>query len=124
MPVLRLRTPPGNPAYGYRCVIEGVTYGIRLRWFTRLAVWRFSIYDAARVAIREERVVSEGLPLLYRCRDPRRPPGDFFLVGSSDAPTLLSLGVDHLLVYAGVADQMRNAVATAGADTVLIEEVP
>jgi hypothetical protein len=124
MPVLRLRTPPGNPAYGYRCIIEGVTYGIRLRWFSRAGVWRFSLYDAARQAIREERRINEGLSLLWRCRDPRRPPGDFFLVGPSTDPTLLSLGADHLLLYAGVADQLKNAVFTSADAAVQIEEVP
>lgn len=125
MPVLVMPTYPSNPDYSYRCVIERVTYGVHLYWLSRPGVWKFSLFDAARQPIRVGRPVLVGLPLLWRCRDPRRPPGDFFLVGPLDPPpTLDNLGTDFKLLYAGLADQARMAVAPSADAAVKIEEAP
>jgi len=112
------------PSYTYRAPVEGVTYQWRFRWLTRPGAWYLDLSTDAGEAIRRGIKLVPGWWLLWRLRHPARPPGDLFLVGPMEAPTLESLGRTHLLYYLTPADIAAVSTPTPASEAVTIEVVP
>lgn len=125
--MLRMPINIGVPAQSYRCAIEGVTYGIRLRWLSRPGAWYMDLRDASGVVIRQGIKLVKGWPLLYRVKDARCPEGDFYLLDkgkqNDNAPTLEDFGVATRLYYFTRAELNALALPVAEDDVVAFVEV-
>lgn len=125
--MLRMPINVGVPAQSYRCAIEGVTYGIRLRWMSRPGAWYMDLSDASGVPIRKGIKLVKGWPLLYRVKDDRRPTGDFYLLDkgkqNANAPTLTDFGVATRLYYFTRAELVLMAEPAAEDTAVTFAEV-
>jgi hypothetical protein len=74
-----------DPSYFQTTTLEGSTYGLQFDFNQRCSSWYMSIADASGVDIYNGVKLITGFLLLRRCKDPRKPPGDFFVVsGTSD----------------------------------------
>jgi hypothetical protein len=80
----------GAPFYSQTTTLEGVQYLLTFSYAQREGAWYLSVADANGVDIYNGmKLVCSGpsgpIPLLWRCKDPRRPPGDLFVLsGTSD----------------------------------------
>lgn len=86
--------PLGLSSYFMTVSLEGTSYQIELDYNERCAAWYLSVADADNVDIYNGVKLMTGFPLLKKCRDPRRPPGDFFVMSSTadqSPPALLDL---------------------------------
>lgn len=75
--------PLGLSSYFMTVSLEGTSYQIELDYNERCAAWYLSVADADNVDIYNGVKLMTGFPLLKKCRDPRRPPGDFFVMSST-----------------------------------------
>ena len=63
--------------------LEGTTYGLTFQFNCSTAAWYMSVADASGVDIYNGVKLTVGIPLLFRCKDIRRPAGDFVVVSST-----------------------------------------
>jgi hypothetical protein len=97
MSVLVVPTSPvvNRTSYGQTITLEGATFGLQFDFNQRCCSWYMHLADANGVDIYNGVKLMCGLLLLgSRCKDPRRPPGDFFcLSATTDAspPGVLDL---------------------------------
>ena len=87
--------PLGLATYVQTTTFEGSEYVLEFDYNQRCAAWYLSIADASNVDIVNGTKLTCGIPLLRKCKDPRRPPGQLLVVSSSPAdqtpPGLLDL---------------------------------
>jgi hypothetical protein len=84
----------GLPSYVQTTTFEGTQYILELDYNQRCASWYLSIADANNVDIYNGIKLVTGFPLLRKCVDPRRPPGELFVFSSTSdlsPPALLDL---------------------------------
>jgi len=92
---LTIQTVPtdatGAPFYSQTTTLEGAQYLLSFAFSQRESAWYLSLADANGVDVYNGMKLvcsspTQGpIPLLWRCKDPRRPPGDFFVLsGTSD----------------------------------------
>lgn len=84
----------GVASYLQQTTLEGTTYNLAFQYNQRCACWYLSIADASNVDIYNGIKLVVGIPLLRKCTDPRRPPGDFLVISSTtddSPPSLLDL---------------------------------
>ena len=96
MTVQQIPTDPlGLSSYSQLTTLEGTTYTLQFDYNQRCASWSLSIADASNVDIVNGIKLSVGIPLLRKCVDPRRPPGDLIVISASPTdqtpPGLLEL---------------------------------
>lgn len=107
MPVRKLPVRPGVPHQQFQVELEGVLYGIQLRWNERADAWALTLRDAAGTALCEGVRVCLGTALLPSRRGSAFPPGELLLV-DRDAkdvePGLADLGARTELVYLDAAE--------------------
>ena len=88
-----------EPFYTEMSTIEGVSYLLSFAYAQREACWYLSIADANGVDIYNGIKLIVGNRLLKKCRDPRRPPGEFIVLsGTTD---LSPPGLKDLVAGAG-----------------------
>lgn len=92
--------PPPRPFYSQTTTLEGASYLLYFDYWAREDAWYLSIADANGVDIYNGMKLICSVPwvganrLLAKCKDPRRPPGDFLVVsgnGDYDPPGLNDL---------------------------------
>jgi hypothetical protein len=76
-----------NPFDQLAVMLEGTAYNLAFAWNMRSSTWYLSIADGAQVDIYNGIKLIVGYPLLRMCADPRRPPGELFVVDSTGANT-------------------------------------
>ena len=85
----------GLAAYFQTTTFEGTAYTLSWQFNQRCGEWYLSIADNLGVDIYNGVKVVCGLPLLRKCKDPRRPPGQLYVISSSQTdqtpPGLLEL---------------------------------
>lgn len=79
------------PSYQETVTLEGTKYVLQFDYSERCASWYMSIADASGVDIYNGVKLVVGLPLLRRCKDPRRPPGALVVISSTADNTPPSL---------------------------------
>ena len=82
MSVLVVPTFAG-PSYVQTTTLEGSKYVLQFNFNQRASCWYLDIADSAAVDIYNGIKLVCGIPLFRRCRDPRRPPGDFIVLSST-----------------------------------------
>lgn len=109
------------PSYVQTCSFEGSKYILALQYNQRCAAWYLSIADADNVDIANGIKLITGFPLLAKCKDPRRPPGDLFVLSSTSdlsppsQPDLLPGSGRCSLVYVS-SDWIKQLGAALAAD--------
>lgn len=73
----------GLPSYNQTTTFEGRQYVLQFDYNQRCAAWYLSIADSLNVDIYNGIKLVCGLPLLRKCKDPRRPPGQLLVVSST-----------------------------------------
>jgi hypothetical protein len=102
MAVLEVQLPAKNPHFTVQLELEGVTYGLELRWNTVDEAWYLSVLNGEGVLIIAGRKVVIDFPLLSRFADARLPPGEFFAVdtsGNHEDATFEDFGTRVKLLY-------------------------
>ena len=82
------------PSYTQNTTFEGTQYILEFDYNQRCASWYLSIADSDNVDIYNGIKLVTGFPLLRKCVDPRRPPGELLVVSSTtdqSPPGLLDL---------------------------------
>lgn len=112
MSFYRIETTPGESDQRQRVTLDGVVFGLRLRWNARAAAWVLEVYDAAGDALALGVTVRVGHPLLTpRGNRPGLPAGDIMAVDTTGAyrdPTLDDLGTRVELQYADASELGRG----------------
>lgn len=72
----------GAQLYEQQTTLDGATYNLYFNFNQRTQCWYLSIADSSGVDIYNGVKIITGLPLLRKCKDPRRPPGDFLCLSS------------------------------------------
>ncbi len=86
----------------FTTALEGVTYTFRIKWNFRASRFIMDIATAQGEAILEGIPMVVSWPLIGRFKDDRLPPGEIFILDTSDAnsePGEESLGVTHYVLY-------------------------
>ena len=115
--------PPAQPYVSQTTTLEGVPYLLYWDYNAREDAWYLSIADANGVDIYNGMKLICSAPgsspnfLLFKCRDPRRPPGDFVVISQTldvDPPGLADLvpGVGRCAILYITSDVI--AIAAAG----------
>lgn len=102
MSVLLMPTRQDAPSYTFEMDLENNTYGFAFAWNERDAAWYFDIFDAVGTPLLSSRKVTLGLPLLWRFRDSRLPPGELTVVdtgGQDQEAGLADLGTRVQMLY-------------------------
>lgn len=97
--VLPLR--PDLPHYRFEVELDGVAYGIELRWNMRAEGWMMTLSTPEGDVLLRRRVVL-GFPLTARYRDLRLPAGELEAIdteGTGVEPGLRDLGGRVLILY-------------------------
>jgi len=84
----------GIATYFQNTTFEGTQYILEFDYNQRCASWYLSIADSDNVDIYNGIKLVTGFPLLRKCVDPRRPPGEMFIFSSTadqSPPGLLDL---------------------------------
>ena len=63
--------------------LEGTTYVLTFQFNWTTSAWYMSIADASGVDIYNGVKFTVGIPLLFRCKDIRRPPGELFIISNT-----------------------------------------
>jgi hypothetical protein len=88
-----------SPFYSQTTVLEGTGYRLSFAYAPREDCWYLSLADSNGVDIYNGLKLIVGNPLLFKCKDPRRPPGEFFVRSSST--DLRPPGLEDLVANAG-----------------------
>jgi len=72
-----------TPNYTQQVLLDGITYIVRLHWNERERAWYFDLLDASNSPIISGRRLVANWPLLHRCADPRKPPGEIYCIDRS-----------------------------------------
>jgi hypothetical protein len=83
-----------NSFYAQTTTLEGTPYLLSFAYSQREDCWYLSIADSNAVDIYNGIKLICNNPLLFKCKDPRRPPGDFVVISSTtdiDPPGLNDL---------------------------------
>jgi hypothetical protein len=107
MAVRRLPVRVGVPFQRFQVELDGVLYGVELRWNWRVPAWSLTLRDAGGGALRQGVRVCLGASLLPPRRSSAFPPGELLLVdrsGSAVDPGLEGLGDTAELVYMDAAE--------------------
>jgi hypothetical protein len=103
MGVLTIPVRAGVPHQRLFVELEGVTYGLELRWNETAAAWFASVLDRDGAVLLAGRRVAIGLPLTIRsAHDLRLPPGHLLAIdtaGTDAEPGLADLGERVKLLY-------------------------
>jgi hypothetical protein len=84
----------GLQTYFQTTTFEGTSYVLAFQYNQRCASWYLSVADALGVDIYNGVKLVCGIPLLRKCRDPRRPPGELIVLSSTadtSPPALIDL---------------------------------
>lgn len=73
----------GAQIYEQQTTLDGATFNLYFNFNQRTQCWYLSVADSSGVDIYNGIKIITGLPLLRRCKDPRRPPGDFLCLSST-----------------------------------------
>jgi hypothetical protein len=95
--------------------LEGTGYGLAFAYAPREDAWYLSIADANGVDIINGIKLICSNRLLFKCKDPRRPPGEFIVV--SVTPDLDPPGLNDLVPNAGRCQLLyitSDVIALAG----------
>jgi hypothetical protein len=76
--------PPLSPFYQQTTVLESVQYVLSYAWNQRCSAWYLSIADANSVDIYNGMKLICNMGLLFKCSDPRKPPGQLYVVSSTN----------------------------------------
>ena len=87
------------PASTQTTTLEGTTFQLYLAFNTRVGAWYLSLADASGIDIYNGVKLIVGFPLLRKCKDPRRPAGDFVVLSST--ADLSPPGLEDLLAGSG-----------------------
>lgn len=115
----------GAQLYFQTTTFEGTSYILAFQYNQRCASWYMSVADNLGVDIYNGVKMVCGLPLLRKCKDPRRPPGALYVFSStSDAspPALFDLfpGSGRCqLVY--ITSDWLQLIADGQVDTILAQ---
>ena len=117
-----------SPFYTQTTTIEGVSYLMSFAYSQREACWYMSLADANAVDIYNGIKLIVGNRLMNKCKDPRKPPGEFIVLsGTTDLspPALNDLVANTgrcqlyyatsdiiAMILAGTIDTYLNALAT------------
>lgn len=87
MAILTIPTT-ADPFYVQRTDLEGREYVLTFDYSTREGVWYLTIADDTETVLAAGVKLTVGLPLLYRFKDARMPPGLLFVYSSTgdDSP--------------------------------------
>jgi hypothetical protein len=118
--------PPSQPYVSQTTTIEGVPYLLYWDYNTRENAWYLSIADASGVDIYNGMKLICTVPsvgpnfLLAKCKDPRRPPGDFVVISQTndyDPPGIGDLvpGVGRCALMYITSDVFAQLVTAGGA---------
>ena len=94
MSLLVVPTTSSAPSYVQNTTLEGSSYVLQFDFNQRACAWYLSIADASGVDIYNGIKLSCGMPLLRKCSDVRRPPGELLVLSSTadtSPPGLLEL---------------------------------
>ncbi len=92
--------PTGNAPFATQTTtLEGVAFLLSFVYSQREACWYVSIADANGVDVYNGVKLIVGNPLLFRCKDPRRPKGELFVLSSTN--DLSPPGLNDLVPNAG-----------------------
>ena len=97
----------GCPDYTFTIGLDGDTYRLRLLWQERSTSWYMDIQEVDGTPILSTRRLVLGLPLTFRYKDTRLPPGEFELqdtTAQDEEAGLFDLGSRVLLLYTEAAD--------------------
>ncbi len=68
----------------FQVQLDGVEYIIRLLWQDRDESWYFELSDALGTPIWMGQRIATGVPLLFQCVNPLRPPGELITIDTAD----------------------------------------
>lgn len=91
-----------TPLFTQRVTLDGQEYTIRLDWNGREGRWYLDVGDVDEAWIVTGIKLVADWPLLRRCADSRKPPGDLLAVdmsGAGEPPNLPQLGRSVKLIY-------------------------
>ncbi|RZL29678.1 MAG: hypothetical protein EOP64_00300 [Sphingomonas sp.] len=103
MAVIKLPLDQALPWYNFSIVLSGTRYGIEVRYNTRDARWRLSLYDAGGAAILLGLPMLTGRSITDQYRTYPVPPGVLAVIDTTGNDTPATLGsflTTHALVYA------------------------
>jgi hypothetical protein len=72
-----------EPSSVQHTTLEGTTFGLQFDFNQRCACWYLSIADTDGVDIYNGVKLICGFPLLRKCADPRRPPGELYVLSAT-----------------------------------------
>lgn len=107
MAVRKLPVRPGVPHQKFEVELDGVLFGVELRWNWRAPAWVMTLRDSAGVTLREGTRVCLGGLLLPVRKSRAFPPGELLLVDrdvNGVDPGLDDLGARTELVYLDAAE--------------------
>lgn len=91
------------PFFDVRVILSEDEYVLSFNWNERESAWYMSLFDSLSVPIKEGVRLSVGNALLRSLTySPRRPPGDFIVLDTSNKdidPGLTDLGQRVIVVY-------------------------
>lgn len=112
-----------DPIWSTSMTFEGTTFGMYFAYNQRCASWYMSIADQDGVDIYNGVKLVTGFALLAKCRDPRRPAGDFVVFSSTSdlsPPQLTELAPGgRCTLYYITSDWIALMAAPGGFDTVM-----
>lgn len=99
------------PDYQMEIALDGLTYSLRLRWNTREQAWYLTLLDETDDPIQDfcNVKVVVNAPIGSRSVDPRRPPGFFVAMDSTNLhtdPGFTDLGDRVQLYYLEASDTL------------------
>ncbi len=121
-----------DPSWSMSVTLEGVLYNFQFDWNERGACWYLSLADVDGVDIYNGVKLVIGFPLLGKCKDHRKPPGEFFVISATSDQTppgqfdllaggknqLLYLSSDWLsLIQNGQLSQILTQIASGSSTT-------
>jgi hypothetical protein len=108
---------PGAPFQSLRTTLDGVTYGLELRWNRRGSLWLCDLYSAGGAALVHGRPVLIGEMLFRSYHHLAVPPGEVIAFDTElrdEDPTLEDLGTRIELVYLDRAElEVAGSLAEA-----------
>lgn len=118
MTIHRIPLEAGNPQYVQQVQFDGVTYGIRMHWNEREGAWYLDLLDAADDVIIAGRKLVADWPLLHRCVDARKPPGQIYCIdksGRGEDPGFDDIDDRVVLLYYDAQELGITSATVAGA---------
>ena len=101
MSCLIVSVKPGVPDQRLSVQLQELTFDLVLTWNARSEQWSLSMADAEGDLFSGHALVLD-TPILWQYQHPRAPPGELFVVDTSEVgeePGLADLGARVLLVY-------------------------